>query len=97
MSYHVQYGSTVIKSKSCVPIKKYKLRYLSLAVVLILGLLFLGGDDGILFKALFPGDSAVTFSALQELTENIKAGDSFSDSLAAFCKDIIENAQISSS
>ncbi|MBE6943757.1 MAG: hypothetical protein E7453_05795 [Ruminococcaceae bacterium] len=41
---------------------------------------------------LLPGDPAVTKVALLELIENLKAGEQFSDAVAAFCQEVIKGA-----
>ena len=93
LGYYVQYGKTTIKSKSCRPLKKFKLNYMILVVVLTLGVLCFKGRNGILFRALFPGNPDVTFSALKDLTENIKSGEPLGNSVTAFCREIIDDAQ----
>ena len=95
MSYSKQYAKTAIKPKSCVPVKKPKFKYTILIVILILALI--GATDGysILRQALLPGDPDVTINALQDLSNGMKSGESFRDSITAFCREIVENAQIS--
>lgn len=66
---------------------------LILAFVLVVG--FVGMDGGSKLKSwLLPGDAEVTEAALSEMMDNIRAGESFSDAVTAFCMEIIENAQI---
>lgn len=95
MSYSKQYAKTAIKPKSCVPIKKLKFKYAILIAILILTLIGVTDSYNILRQALLPGDPNVTFNALQDFSNSVKAGESVSDSITAFCREIIENAQIS--
>lgn len=42
---------------------------------------------------LLPGDPEVTASALQNMTDGLRNGDSLLDAVTAFCREIIANAQ----
>ena len=44
---------------------------------------------------LLPGDPEVTAVALDGLWEDLRAGDSLPEALAAFCREIVENAELS--
>ena len=97
MGYRVEYG----------PVKKVRglerriSRVSSLiAVCLLLFFLLVGyfwpeGAD-VLQKLVFPGDPVVTASALEDLTENLRSGDSLSECMSTFCVQILEGARIDS-
>lgn len=44
-------------------------------------------------ELVIPGDNAVTLRALEGMAEDLKAGASVSDAVAAFCKEIIQSAE----
>ncbi len=44
---------------------------------------------------LIPGDSMVTKSAFSEFLKNVHNGESISDAALTFCREIIENANVS--
>ena len=42
---------------------------------------------------LLPGDPEITANALQNMTDNLRSGESLLDAVTAFCREIIANAQ----
>lgn len=95
MSYKISYGEMSKKS-----IKNKRSRWLLpaalAAVVLAIGIRFFYPDaTKQLTEALFPLTSASSQEALEVLSQNLKAGESFSDAVTAFCREIIYEADIS--
>ena len=45
-------------------------------------------------NVLLPGDSQVTGTALNQMVQDLRAGESFEESFEAFCREIIDNAAI---
>ena len=95
MAYKITYDTTDNK------ITKRKKRYILSAVgVLAVGLAVLirlcyPGETRQLTDALFPLTSASSQQALKTFSENIRAGESFEDAVAAFCMEIIDETNIS--
>ena len=95
MSYKISYVEMSKRSK-----KDKRSRWLLpaalAAVALAIGMRFFYPDaTKLLTEALFPLTSASSQAALEVLSQNIKAGDSFSDAVTAFCQEIIYEADIS--
>lgn len=65
-----------------------------LVAALLVGLRFSGLGET-MRQWLIPGDAAVTTAAWNGLTEDIAAGENITDALSGFCREIIENAEIS--
>lgn len=42
---------------------------------------------------LLPGDPEITATALQNMTDNLRSGESLLDAVTTFCREIIANAQ----
>jgi hypothetical protein len=47
-------------------------------------------------QILLPGDAAVTTSAMEELTDSLRAGEKIVDSIRTFCARILEGAALDS-
>ena len=69
-------------------------RLISVLVVclLVLGSLKLIGWDS-LKNYVLPGDPELTEAAFTDMVESIRAGESVTDAVTAFCVEIIENAR----
>ena len=92
MAYKVQYGaSRHDKVSRGVALRRWV--PLVLAVVLLLGG-FLLMRQGASFDWLLPGDPRVTAVALEELRENLRAGEPLGESVTAFCREIIDGAAL---
>lgn len=94
MGYRIEYGSQGELRK---PLKR-KYPYAAIATVACVLALVAGAitlkHTGLTFvqELLLPGDPAVTASALENMVDNIKDGDSITDAITAFCQEIIDNA-----
>ena len=96
MGYHIQYGKTIMRTEQATPIFKSKTKLTIIAILLvstILGYTAYSYKDAVK-EYILPGDARITASALDELVNNIRAGESIKDSVTAFCLDIIEHADI---
>jgi hypothetical protein len=95
MGYAIQYGRpTKLEEERNVAGRKRKLKTAVAAVILSAGI-YLGstGKLSAMCDWLIPGDKEVTKEAFSQLTQRIKRGEDFSDSVAAFCQEIISNAR----
>lgn len=93
MGYKIVYGPAGPKKRISREIGK-KLLLKVVAAALLLGLRFTGIGERI-SEFLIPGDAAVTAAAWDGMTENIAAGENIGDAITTFCREIIENADIS--
>lgn len=91
MGYQIQYDSTIVKNvfdekKS----KNKRVYWLLLATLLIVGLFVFDGKDWFI-----PGDPEVTKAAVQEFQEDLKEGKNIGQAFSAFCKEIVDGAELS--
>ena len=94
MAYQIRYGP--VKRKEQSDRRKKAGRWLPVtlcAAALLIGIQF-SGIGKTIWNWILPGDAAVTGAALNTMVEEIRAGESVSDAVAAFCTEIIENAKI---
>ena len=95
MGYRVEYG----------PVKKVRgmekrvsggasLIAVCLLLFLVLVSSFWPAGKEMLRKLIFPGDPVVTAAALEDLTESLRSGEDLSDSMAAFCIQVLEGADL---
>lgn len=89
MAYRIVYGP---EPK---PKQKGSKRWIAMlcAAALLAGL-FLTGAGESLKNWLLPGDPEVTAAALDSLVQGIREGEDLGDAVGAFCREIVENAQI---
>ena len=81
---------------------RYKMRgrsvvfYLAVCLVLfgVLTMKFWPEGREVLQEVLLPGDPAVTRQALHNMAEDLKAGEAIGDAVAAFCREIVDGAQL---
>ena len=66
---------------------------MTLLVILVAGLLVAGQNMS--WNWLLPGDPRITAAALETLRENLTAGETLSDAVTAFCREIIHGASLS--
>ncbi len=96
MGYRIQYGQTLQKVEIRETGHRSKRRVLP--IVLILGCLacvglFMSQPD-FLRDIILPGNAEVTETALINLAEDVRSGETVKDAIAAFCREIITNANI---
>ena len=89
MGYRIAYDPSR-KEKFYTTKSKRVPRWLIMAI-LTAGAIAVFGDH--IAELLLPGDPQVTSAALSTLVEDLRAGDTFSDAITAFCTHIVENAQ----
>lgn len=94
MGYRIEYGSQDELRK---PLKN-KHRYSAIAAAVCILALVAGAmaikHTGLTWvkEVLLPGDPAVTATALENMVDHIKDGDSIAEAVTAFCREIVENA-----
>lgn len=94
MAYQIRYGP--VKRKAPTDRRKKAGCWLLVtlcAAVLLIGIQF-SGIGKTIWNWILPGDAAVTGAALNTMVEEIRAGESVSDAVTAFCREIIENAKL---
>lgn len=96
MSYTIQYGPSgkaEAEWNSSRTKRKRRTAAAILLAVVAIGVLLLGGADRVR-DFLIPGDPEVTKAAFAQFTENIRQGEPVGDAITAFCREIIDNADI---
>lgn len=93
MGYEIRYGATMVRT----PLVNNKRKALTvtiglLAVVIIF---FILGNAVDLRQYVLPGNPEITGNALNALASDIKEGESLGSAITAFCREIIEHANIS--
>lgn len=96
MGYQIQYGATM--QKTHIPERrKFRLTWKGLTILfaapLILLAIYFGRQEAVQ-NFFLPGNSQVTRGAISELVSDLKDGKSFSDSVEAFCREIVEGANV---
>lgn len=96
MGYEIQYGQTMVKMY--VPERKKFLLtrknggILITGIVILLALYFCNWREA--WDFLIPGNSKVTRAAASKMVTNLKDGEPISASFEAFCREIINGANI---
>lgn len=93
MAYQVQYGVSRHDRRRR-GVRNWSWIYLALAAILVVGSLVAG--QNISWDWLLPGDPRITAAALETLRENLAAGETLSDAVTAFCREIIHGAGFAS-
>ena len=94
MSYTIQYDTQHNrKYNTC---SKKKRSYKKLLFPALMGMLFasffIKQVRSTIVDIIFPGDSEVTFRAAENMTRDLKEGESFKSAFTDFCVEIISNA-----
>ena len=95
MGYRVEYGPV----KKVRDVEKRVSRKAALTALclllffLLVGILWPEGAEA-LRRLVFPGDPAVTVTALEELAGELRAGADVTESLRSFCLQILEGAEL---
>lgn len=89
MAYRIVYGP---EPK---PKREGSKRWIALlcVAVLLIGLFLTGADESVK-RWLLPGDPEETAAALDNLVQGIREGENLGEAVGAFCREIVENAQI---
>jgi len=96
VGYTIQYGPAG-KAETAWHAKRRKKSGAVLAVcvlVIVFAVLALSGNFEQIKNYLIPGDPEVTKAAFAQFTEDIRQGDTVGDAITAFCREIIEGAEI---
>lgn len=94
MSYRIVYG----KQTQRYSVRRFPHRKSVVYIVCTLLLfvcLHVTGVSAAIWRFLLPGDPAVTEAALIGMIQDISGGSDLSNSITAFCKEILNGAQIS--
>lgn len=89
MAYQVSYSGSYQKKDIQTKEKNVLVKVVGICVIVI-GLLLIPAVRSFLI----PGDTAVTKSAVSNFKSNIEAGAPLDESFTAFCKEILEGADI---
>lgn len=97
MGYRVEYGPV----KKVRGLEKRFSRVSALTALFLLLFFLLAGNfwprgAEVIRKLVFPGDPAVTASALEVMTDQLREGEELSDALHCFCVRILEGAELDS-
>lgn len=96
MSYRLHYENDIIVD----PIRESSRKVFGIKSVLIIILSLIAAISiwqhrTVIVDCLIPGNDAVTVAAFDGLIDNLEEGTDFKTSFLAFCREIIDNAQIS--
>lgn len=92
MGYRIQYGKTTKLERSASPRSRRRTSVIqAVSVAAALAIVAILGRFGFL-DFLIPGDKDVTKSALHAMLENVREGERVKDAIAAFCAEILDNA-----
>ena len=96
MGYRVVYGKTLEKTqfKDKKQQTTKQIAVWAVALFAAIGICWIGWSHPDIRHYLLPGDPEITGEALDQLIDNIKDGDSLSDAVTAFCKEIIDSAPL---
>ena len=95
MSYRISYKDNMVifpveEPKS----NKFSLKEATIMVWLIVAGLVLWQHKTTVAECLVPGDNTVTVSAFHNLVDNVSEGTDLTDSIAVFCREILDHGQI---
>lgn len=97
MGYRIEYGQTMTRTPTtgaCIQRrKKFALWLVPFCLIAVVTLLWGRVDE--IRDLLIPGNTAVTEVAISQFVNDLRAGQDFGDAITAFCREIIENANIS--
>lgn len=94
MGYCISYEEGGNKKRLCGDKRKiYTTTIASMLLLLTIFTLICFFKDKDVRKALLPGDGAVTEAAINNFAESVQNGVGVGDAVAAFCREIIENAE----
>lgn len=96
MAYNIRYGADALKYEVREKNAAYHNRtvaFITAACAVAMGIFLLRTPQA--RDYLTPGNKAVTKAAFAEMVQDIREGEKVTEALTAFCKEIIENAEIS--
>ena len=96
MGYRIEYGQGIIKKRTVIShsAKKQIKKFVPILLSTVLIVTMLWGKGESVRSFLIPGNDAVTVAALREMVCGLRNGESLTDAVTAFCREIIENADI---
>lgn len=96
MGYRIVYESAIVKKTKIRRVTSPK-QYIiigSLVLLMLLSICWLGWNKTNIRRYLLPGDPDITGAAIEELIEEIRSGTSVTDAVSAFCKEIVDHAEL---
>ena len=95
MAYQIDYGGSGMPEKISENTKRKPNMIWPVVCICVMALLcFLYPKKAMLEKLLIPGDPQVTKEAAKSLIVHLRSGEGITDSLQAFCEEIITHADI---
>lgn len=96
MGYRIEYdsGSRKWQAERFRWGRMWAMAAVCLLLFLVLTNLFWPQGAGMLRRLLIPGDPEVTAQAFAQMVDGLRAGEDASECVTAFCREILENAQI---
>lgn len=91
MAYEIRYGSSKLDHKQ--KPKQWKWIPAVILIIFVIGILTTDVEKTVLHW-LLPGDPVVTVAALGHLQDNLQAGDPIGEAVTAFCREIIDGANL---
>ena len=96
MGYRIKYGETVTKEilSDCERKPTFITGFIWISIVCCVVSFIISRHKDEVVNFLLPGDKEVTKAAITTFTENLREGEGFADAAIAFCKEIVDNANI---
>ena len=95
VAYRIEYGQTMIKTQFCEKAGRSGKRLKVFVVIaIILATLYFAKSESVQ-EILIPGNTQVTKQALSELTDDLREGEDVKSAITAFCREIIDHADVS--
>ena len=94
MGYRVRYDGKG-NARKVQTYEKWKPLYTCVLVIVFVTVCLLTDAGEWLGSILFPGDPAATEMALNTMLTSLREGESLSEAVTTFCRDILDNAGIS--
>ncbi len=96
MGYQIHYGATMVKEhiydRKQLRFTRKNIKRLIIGIAVLMGIIFCCQDK--VQDFLLPGNSQVTRTAISGLVSDLKHGKSLSDSVEAFCVEIVSGAKL---
>ena len=91
MGYNIEYGQTT--RRRTIPSRKQRLLTGSFILLSILLAFLFCINNSTIKDWLIPGDPAVTKAAFSNMVEGLLSGENITDSVTAFCREILDHAK----
>ena len=94
MGYRIHYGENVIKEYIPESKNRSNIKLLWVLIVCCAFIFAFSRNKDTIINYLLPGNKEVTRAAISTFADDLRHGESLSDAAVAFCREIIENANI---